>query len=196
MTVLFHDETKAVLECLLFVASEPLTLKRMAQVAEIDVKDAQELINELQQDYRQGKRGLQIIEIANGYQLTSRPELAPYIERLYRPQSAHGLSRAALETLAIVAYKQPVTRGDMELIRGVKVDSSINTLVEKGLVKEVGRKEGAGRPVLFGTTDKFLQHFGLRTPADLPSLEEFMVTASESELYAAEQGFPQAGEED
>ncbi|MFZ3172171.1 MAG: SMC-Scp complex subunit ScpB [Carboxydocellales bacterium] len=174
------------LECLLFVASEPVSLARLAEIAEIDTRDAAELLKELQEDYRLGKRGIQITEIANGYQMNTKPEMASYIERLYRPQANYGLSKAALETLAIVAYKQPITRGEMELIRGVKVDRAINTLGEKDLVQEVGRKEGAGRPVLFGTTDKFLQHFGLKTLEELPSLEEFIVQHSEDELEAAE----------
>ncbi len=133
------------------------------------------MLAELQEEYRRGKKGIQIIEIANGYQMTTRPDLAPYIERLYRPQTNFGLSKAALETLAIIAYKQPITRGELEMIRGVKVDSPMNTLIEKGLVKDLGRKEGAGRPVLFGTTEKFLQHFGLKSVDELPSLEEFIV---------------------
>lgn len=183
---MFHDETKAVIECLLFVASDPVRLERIAEIAEIDAQDACELLIELQEDYRRGKRGMQVVEIANGYQMTTKPEMAPYIERLYRPQANYGLSKAALETLAIVAYKQPITRGEVEMIRGVKVDRAMSTLVEKGLVKEVGRKEGAGRPVLFGTTDKFLRHFGLKSLEELPSLEDFIVRHSEDELVITE----------
>lgn len=176
---MFQEETKAVIECLLFVASEPLTLKQISEIAEISIQDTRELLAELQEAYRSGKRGIQIIEIANGYQMATRQDLAPYIERLYRPQTNFGLSKAALETLAIIAYKQPITRGELEMIRGVSVDRAVSTLVEKELVKDVGRKEGAGRPVLFGTTEKFLQHFGLKALDDLPSLEEFIIENDE-----------------
>jgi len=184
MAVLFAEETKGVIECLLFVANEPVSLKTICEIAEIDKEDAQELIAELQEEYSQRRRGLQIVEIAKGYQICTRPEFASYIERLYKPQTSSGLSKAALETLAIIAYKQPITRGEIELIRGVKVDSSITTLLEKELIKEVGRKEGPGRPVLFGTTQDFLRYFGLKDLKDLPNPEEFIVqnTIEDEEL--------------
>jgi len=175
MAVLFPEETKGIIECLLFVATEPVSLKTICEIAEIDKEDALELMGELQEEYRRRRRGLQILEIAKGYQLCTRPEFASYIERLYKPQSSSGLSKAALETLAIIAYKQPITRGEIEMIRGVKVDSSIATLVEKELIKEVGRKDGPGRPVLFGTTPDFLRYFGLKDLKDLPDPEEFII---------------------
>ena len=175
MAVLFPDETKGVIECLLFVANEPVSLQTICEITEIEKEDALELLKELQEEYRQRRRGLQIVEIAKGYQLCTRPEFASYIERYYKPQTSSGLSRAALETLAIVAYKQPITRGVIELIRGVKVDRAIATLMEKELIKEVGRKDGPGRPVLIGTTQDFLRYFGLKDLKDLPDPEEFIV---------------------
>lgn len=174
MAVLFKDQTKAALEALLFVASDPLTVQALARITEIDVADAVELLQEMAQEYEARPGGLKIVEAADTWQMCTRPECAPYIERLYR-KSGTGLSRAAIETLAIIAYRQPITRSEVELIRGVKVDSPINTLLERVLIEEQGRREGPGRPVLYGTTNEFLRHFGLRDIADLPPLEEFLV---------------------
>lgn len=172
MSVMFPRETKAAIECLLFVSKEPVSVKTLAQILEIGAEDVLALVRELQQEYRD--RGIQIQEIALGFQMCTRPEFAPYIEQLYKPQASYGLSRAALETLAIIAYKQPITRAEVEAIRGVKIDSSLGTLVEKNLVREVGRKEGPGRPMLFGTTQSFMKYFGLKDLADLPDPEEFV----------------------
>ncbi|GAB6182181.1 SMC-Scp complex subunit ScpB [Desulfotomaculum defluvii] len=174
MAVLFKDQTKSALEALLFVASEPLTVQALARITEIDVADARELLLELAQEYGARPGGLKIVEVADTWQMCTRSECAPYIERLYR-KSGTGLSRAAIETLAIIAYRQPITRSEVELIRGVKIDSPINTLLERNLIEEKGRRDGPGRPVLYGTTHEFLKHFGLKDISDLPPLEEFLV---------------------
>ncbi len=173
MGLMFPRETKAIIECLLFVSKEPLTLKDMAQVLEMPENDIKVLADELMSEYNNNCRGININLVANGYQMCTRPEMAGYIEKLYKPQGTHGLSKAALETLAIVAYKQPITRAEIEAIRGVKVDSAIGTLVEKNLLREVGRKEGPGRPMLFGTTPSFLRYFGLQDLSGLPDPDEF-----------------------
>ncbi|GAB6156975.1 SMC-Scp complex subunit ScpB [Desulfotomaculum varum] len=178
MAVLFKEQTKAALEALLFVASEPLTVQTLARIAEIDAADALELLRELAQDYDTRPGGLKIIEAADTWQMCTRPEYASYIERLYR-KSGTGLSRAAMETLAIIAYRQPITKTEIELIRGVKVDSPISTLLERNLIEEKGRREGPGRPVLYGTTVDFLKYFGLKSLADLPPLEDFLVENAE-----------------
>lgn len=172
MGMLFPDETKAILECLLFVSKEPLSVKTLAQIVELPESDIKVMMDELAQEYSNG-RGINIQIVANGYQFSTRPEFAAYIEKLYKPQNTYGLSKAALETLAIIAYKQPITRAEVEAIRGVKVDSSIGTLVDKNLVKEVGRKEGPGRPILFGTTPSFLKYFGLGELSELPDPVDF-----------------------
>lgn len=174
MVVLFSKETKAIIEGLLFVAKEPVPLRTLSDITGVPETDVQALLADLAAEYNQEQRGMQISEIARGYQMCTRPEFAPYIEKLYKPHSGYGLSKAALETLAIIAYKQPITRGEVEVIRGVKVDSSIGSLLEKNLVREIGRKEGVGRPILFGTTDRFLQYFGLRDVTELPDPEEFI----------------------
>lgn len=178
--MLFHDDILAAVECLLFVANEPLGLEQIAQIIEINQEDVQELLDILSRQYAEGKRGIQLVNVAGGYQLRTRPDLAVYVERLYKPQF-QGLSHAALETLAIISYKQPVTRGEIEVIRGVQSDRAVATLLEKNLIKELGRKDSPGRPVLFGTTDEFLQHFGLAGLDDLPKVDDIIDDNEEGE---------------
>lgn len=175
MGMLFSKEIKAAIECLLFVASEPLRINIIAEITGSEEDTICHLLAELRQDY-QG-RGFELIEIAGGWQFCTRPELSIYIERLYRPKASL-LSKAALETLAIIAYKQPVTRAEVEDIRGVKIDGVLSTLLEKKLVKDIGRREGPGRPILYGTTDKFLSFFGLNSLDELPAPEQFSVAAT------------------
>ena len=158
------------MEALLFVAKDPLSLESLAEILSLNSSDVEELLQELSRTYAQKSRGLTLIRLNDGYKLGTKPELAPYIEALYR-QPAQGLSAAALEVLSIVAYKQPTTRGEIDFLRGVQSDRALATLIEKGLVKEVGRKDGPGRPILYGTTEKFLLHFGLSSLDDLPDLE-------------------------
>lgn len=179
MGLMFPTETKSIIEGLLFVSKEPLTLKIIAQIVEIPESDVKMLVEELVGDFNNEHHGISIQLVANGYQMCTRPELSAYIEKLYKPQNSYGLSKAALETLAIIAYKQPITRSEIEVIRGVKVDSSIGTLVEKNLIKEIGRKEGPGRPMLFGTTTSFLKYFGLRDMNELPAPEVFALQHSD-----------------
>lgn len=163
-------QPKRILEALLFVSSEPVPVDQLAQVCEITPSEVKAYLEELRQDYEDSS--FQLLEIANGYQLCTRPEYSSWLKRLNTRQVVTRLSAAALETLAIVAYKQPITRGEVEEIRGVNSDSTLNSLLEKGMVRIAGRKPGAGRPLLFATTDEFLKHFGLKSIADLPSLEE------------------------
>lgn len=179
MSVLFRDQTKAALEALLFASSDPLTVQALARLIEVDVVDTLELLKELASDYQQRNGGLKLVEAADTWQMCTRPEYASYIERLYR-RSGTGLSRAGIETLAIIAYRQPITKSELELIRGVKVDSPINTLLERNLIEEKGRREGPGRPVLYGTTLDFLKYFGLKDLNELPSLEDFLIEEIEN----------------
>ena len=172
---------KRVLEALLFASSEPLPLEQLAQVCEISPTEVKGCLDELAQEYEE--RGLQLVQIANGYQICTRSEDAEWLKRLNTRQVVTRLSSAALETLAIIAYKQPIPRGEVEEIRGVNSDSTINSLLEKGMIRIAGRKQAAGRPLLFATTDEFLKHFGLRSLADLPSLEEM------EELLAEDRDF-------
>ncbi|MDQ0339179.1 segregation and condensation protein B [Caldalkalibacillus uzonensis] len=163
----------SVIEGLLFVAGdEGLEAKQIADVLEIRKEAVPQLIEEMKKQFKQQNRGIQVIEIAGSYQLTTRPEHAPYFEKLAYSPSHATLSQAALETLAIIAYKQPVTRAEVEEVRGVKSEKAINTLLNKSLIREVGRKEGTGRAILYGTTKEFLDYFGLNSLDDLPELPE------------------------
>ena len=173
--MLFGEKYKAIIECLLFVSGQPLSAEKIAEIAELKVEDVVSFIAELKQEY--SERGFQIAELAGGYQLMSNPEYFPYVERLYKPQ-AQTLSQAALETLAIIAYRQPVTRADIEQIRGVKVDGVLATLLEKKLVQEVGRKESPGRPILYGTGEQFLTFFGINSLEELPPVGSFTASPS------------------
>jgi len=160
-----HKELKRALECLLFVANEPLPESRLAEISEADPGQVRALLQELAQEYE--PRGFQLRQVAGGWQFATQAAYASYIERFYRPKIQQ-LSRAAMETLAIIAYKQPITRAEVAAIRGVEADGVISSLLDKRLVKDVGRRLGPGRALLYGTTDEFLTFFGLNSLADLP----------------------------
>jgi segregation and condensation protein B len=166
-------QKKALLECLLFVAGDPVPVATLSTVSGISPEEIKELLDALARSYEQRQSGLQIREVAGGYQFCTRPEYASYLAKLYPPRTVN-FSRAALETLAVIAYRQPVTRLDIEMVRGVKADGVLATLLERGLITEVGRREGPGRPILYGTTAEFLRYFGLKALQDLPDLETFM----------------------
>lgn len=170
--MLFQDTEIAALEALLFVAKEPLGLSKMAELLEISQENARELTEVLKERYVAASSGFMLVEVENGFRLGTKPELARYIEILYK-QPTQVLSNAALEVLSIIAYKQPITRGEIDFIRGVQSDKALSTVLEKGLIKEVGRKDSPGRPILFATTEAFLLHFGIKSINDLPPLEIF-----------------------
>lgn len=162
---------KSVLEAILFAASEPISLKQFqAVLSGLDARTLRKVLDTLRDDYQEMERSFHLAEIANGYQICTRPQYSEWIQKFYTQQVRVTLSPPALETLAIVAYKQPVTRADVAAIRGVNSDSVLNSLIEKGLVSIAGRK--AGRSLLFSTTDEFLQQFGLKDASELPSLDE------------------------
>ena len=165
-------ELKGIMEAILFMAEEPLNIKEIAEIAGTNPGDAQKALEEIMAEYRE-KSGLQIIQVAGGYQLATRPEVAPYIQKMEREGHTLRLSQAAMESLAIIAYKQPVTRVEIEAIRGVRVDKVLENLVKKKLIRITGRKKVPGRPITYGTTRKFLQYFGLKDLKDLPPLENF-----------------------
>lgn len=176
-----EENTKSILEAILFAASEPITIKQFQHaIPDMNVREIRKALSELRDDYQETNRSFRLIEIANGFQICTRPEYSEWIRKFYIQQVRVTLSPSALETLAIVAYKQPVTRNDVSTIRGVNSDSVISALVEKGLVCVSGRKEGAGRSLLFSTTDTFLEQFGLKNPNELPSLEEIEQLLSSS----------------
>lgn len=169
---LARDSRLALIEAALLAADEPLSLRRLGAAAGVaDGSEVRQLVKRLQAFYEQDGTAFQVEELAGGFQLLTRPEHHPWLARLRRASNDLRLSAAARETLAIVAYRQPITRADVEAIRGVQAADMLHQLMEKGLVRIAGRDESLGRPVLYGTTRKFLQVFGLRTLRDLPQAE-------------------------
>lgn len=165
---------KSIIEGLLFMAGdEGLNIKQISEITEQRPEVIEEAMNDLRADFERSKRGLQIVAIAGMYELATLPEHAPYFERMAYSPSRSSLSQAALETLSIVAYRQPITRVEIEEIRGVKSDRAIQTLTNKDLIEEVGRAEAIGRPILYGTTKSFLDYFGLATLKELPDSSAF-----------------------
>jgi len=163
-----------ILESLLFAAGdEGLSLKQIKTVLEIEDFQAVELIEMMKEEYEQNpNRGITLIELAGTYQLATKKEYSTYLKRLVESPGMHTLSQAALETLAIISYKQPITRLEIEEIRGVKTERPLQTLLSKGLIKDVGRANGTGRAILYGTTKEFLDYFGLKDLKELPPLPE------------------------
>lgn len=162
---------KSVIESMLFVSGEPLSLRELSNNLEIKDKVIEEVIKEMMNEYEEKSRGIKLISIDGAYQLVTKSENSDYIQKLLKKNKKHSLSQASIESLAIIAYKQPITRIDIDEIRGVKSESAIQKLVERGLIKDIGRLEVPGRPILYGTTDEFLRQFGLKTIKELPSLD-------------------------
>jgi segregation and condensation protein B len=166
------SELKPIVEALIFASPEPVTLKALVRLLETETKeDIEAAIAALRADYdRPG--GLQLVDVAGGYQIVTRPELHEWVRRLFHERTTQKLSVAALETLAVVAYKQPITAPEIAEVRGVNAAGVLGTLVERRLVKIVGRKQVVGRPFLYGTTREFLERFGLNDLSDLPKVED------------------------
>ncbi|MCE5321770.1 SMC-Scp complex subunit ScpB [bacterium] len=167
-----NGRLKGVIECMLFVANEPLGAKQLAGALELEESKVEEAVRLLESDLED--RGLQLMRVAGGYQLCTKPEYADYCALILQP-AKRKLSKAALETLAVVAYRQPCTMPEIEAVRGVAVDGVIKTLTERGLVKEAGRKQTPGRPILYATTPEFLEYFGLNDISELPDIDMLAV---------------------
>ena len=163
---------KSAFESMMFTWGEPLDMKLAAEIFNIDAKEAYGYFKELQQEYDDQKRGIRIREINKKFQFVTDSDNFEYIERLCSPVKQRKLSQSALEVLAIVAYKQPVTRGEIEAIRGIRCERVLEGLQKKELIDEVGRSSGIGRPILYGTTDAFLKNFGFSTLKELPEIED------------------------
>ncbi|MBT2686952.1 SMC-Scp complex subunit ScpB [Bacillus sp. ISL-47] len=165
---------KGIAESLLFAAGdEGLSLKQIAHVLDVEEIQAREIMDDLMNDYKDNStRGIMVVELAGTFQLVTKKEYSNYLKKLVESPSAATLSQAALETLAIIAYRQPITRTEIEEIRGVKTERPLQTLAAKALIKEVGRAEGTGRAYLYGTTKEFLDYFGLRSIEELPPLPD------------------------
>lgn len=173
---------KSAFESMLFVWGEPLDVKVAAEIFNMNWKDAYDYFKELQSEYEQEGRGILIREVDKSFQFCTNLENSEYIERLCTPVKEKRLSQSALEVLAIIAYKQPVTKGEIEAIRGIKCDRVIEGLAKKELIAEVGRSSGIGRPILYGTTSAFLKNFGFKDLKDLPDIDDIgSVVLSEEE---------------
>ena len=173
-----REEAKRIIEALLFVSDKPVsveTLKDVVAQKEIDSKEIMAVIEALNAEYSASGRAFSVRELAGGYQMLTDPVFSKWIAELYK-RPADKLRGPALETLAIIAYKQPITRSQIEAIRGVNVDGVLNTLEDRKLIRTRGREEGPGRPILYGTTNEFLIHFGLKSLEELPNLKEFKET--------------------
>lgn len=170
---------KSILESLLLVNERPIPSRELAEILNVDKKEIERHLEELISEYRARGAGICIIKVAGGYQMCSHPDNEGWVRKMYQEKNKQRLSNASLETLAIVAYKQPITRAEIESIRGVNVDGVIRHLLELGLVKEAGRKPVPGRPFLYVTTRKFLEYFALNSLEELPKLEEFSKFGSE-----------------
>lgn len=184
-------ELQGILEALLFVSAEPLPLVRLvAAIGTVSKGEVEEALHHLGRALDQEGRGVRLVAVAGGYRLVTKQDYASWVKRLDKAKTAAKLSRSALESLAIIAYKQPLVRGEIEEIRGVETSGVLRTLLERKLVRIVGRKEVPGRPIMYGTTKFFLEHFGLSDLSQLPPLREF------KELGEAEQALlPMDGNE-
>ncbi|MFL0251545.1 SMC-Scp complex subunit ScpB [Clostridium neuense] len=165
---------ESIIEAVLFASGEPLKLKHISSIIECNEKYAKRVLDDMIMKYNDEKRGIKLICMNGSYQLVTKPENSSYVSKLLKTNSRQSLSQAAMETLAIIAYKQPITRIDVDEIRGVKSDRAIFTLQEKGLIKESGRLDVPGRPILYSTTDEFLKSFSIGNLEELPSLDEFL----------------------
>lgn len=166
-------QLKSAIESLLFINERPIELVELVEILEADKKEVVSALEELRKDYQQRNSGVCIVLIAGGYQMCSTPENEVWVKKMYQERNKQKLSTASLETLAIIAYKQPITRIEIEAIRGVNVDGVARKLTDLGLIKIGGRKDVIGKPFLYITTRKFLEYFGINSLKDLPKLEEF-----------------------
>ena len=163
---------KSAFESMMYIWGEPLEVKAAADIFNISIEDAEKYFLELQEEYEQEGRGIVIRQVNKAFQFVPRPENAEFIEKLCTPVKVKRLSQSALEVLAIIAYKQPVTKGEIDAIRGVKSDRVIDGLMKKDLIVIKGKSNGIGRPLLYGTTDAFLKNFGFTTIKDVPEIDD------------------------
>lgn len=176
------NNLKSAVEALIFASEKPITTDQIKKVlGDLDASSINKIIAELKNEYETQNRGIRIIEIAGGFQMITSSNFAPFLKKLFKNRYSDKLSKPALESLAIIAYKQPLTKAEIESLRNVNVDGVIKSLVDKNLIRICGRKKIPGRPFVFGTTREFLEHFGLKSLQDLPKMEDFTVLAQEKE---------------
>lgn len=174
-----EKEVKSIIEALLFVWGDPLDLREISIIIDIDRNQIEEILDKMIDEFNFNRRGLRIIRIKDTYQLSTRPEHNKWLSKLSQSTTAKSLSIAALETLSIIAYKQPITKNEIEVIRGVRCDRAIKTLSEKYLIEEKGRLDRIGRPIIYGTTTEFLRYFGIKSLKKLPVLKDFKIEYDE-----------------
>ena len=177
-----ENNLKSTVEALIFASEKPITVEQIKKVlVGLDALSINKIITELKDDYQSQNRGLRIVEIAGGFQMATCSNFAPFLKRLFKNRYSDKLSKPALESLAIIAYKQPLTKSEIESLRNVNVDGVMKSLLDKNLIRICGRKKIPGRPFVFGTTREFLEHFGLKSLQDLPKMEDFTVLVQEKE---------------
>jgi segregation and condensation protein B len=182
-----QDNRKSAIEALLLASEKPLTLEQIRLALDsADSNEVVKLIEEMKSEYVSENRGIRIAEIAGGFQMITAAQFAPFLKKLFKDRHTERLSKPALETLAIIAYKQPLTRNEVELLRNVNVDGVMKSLLDKNLIRIAGRKKSPGRPCVYGTTRQFMEHFGLKSLQDLPKIEEFNALAQEKNLVEIE----------
>jgi len=182
MTQEINPQLKGAIESLIFISERPISTEEILGVLEgLDNETVSLAVGQLKEEYEQRNSGIKIVEVAGGYQMVTSPNYVQFVKKYYKIKHSEKLSMPALETLAIIAYKQPVTKLDIETIRGVNVDGVLKNLLEKGLVRIMGRKEVIGRPFVYGTTRSFLEYFGLNSLDELPAIEEFVEALKEKE---------------
>jgi len=180
------EEMEAVIESVLFVLGKEVSLGDIAEVLNLDKATTRAVIRALSDKYEQQKKGLRIIELDDTYQMCSAPENFEFVAQITQSSRQSFLTPSLLETLSIIAYKQPVTKAQIEEIRGVSAEHAVNRLVERGLITEMGRLDAPGKPILFGTTKEFLRYFGLKSAKDLPVLENFVSATEENDTDETE----------
>lgn len=170
-----REEIKSIIEAVMFAYSEPISIEELNNIIneELSRKEIELMLNSLIDEYRENSRGVQIIKLEDKYQMTTNKDYSDFIKKVLEPKKKKSLSQATLETLTIIAYKQPITKVEVEDIRGVKCDRAIQTLLENELIKEAGRLERIGKPIIYKTTNEFLKLLSIETLEDLPPLENY-----------------------
>ena len=178
-----QDNNRAVIEALLFSSDKPLAIEQIKNVLDnLQAQEIRAILGEMNQEYESYNRGMRIFEIAGGFQMVTAHTLAPFLKKLYKQRNVEKLSKPALETLAIIAYKQPLTRLDIEVLRNVNIDGVMKGLLDKDLIRVSGRKKTPGRPKVYGTTRQFLEYFGLKSLEELPKIGNFSTLAQNKEV--------------
>ena len=188
-------ERVGIVEAILFVTGNAVEKKDICRAMELTEGELEETLDALESGYDFDRRGLRLLRFGAHVQLATSPDYAPYVEKLLQPVQKQSLSQAVMETLAVIAYRQPVTKAEIEQVRGVKCDYSVQSLVTKGLIEEVGRKEALGRPILYGTTDAFLRHFCIASLSELPEIDFSKLTAKLEAGTAGQDELPAHEEE-